>query len=79
MKRNHSYVEGSLAVRLASAAGAAALSFAILGALVGTMAPSGHDVGYALATEVTVVPARIEVVGTRAPTIVRSVAAPHAG
>lgn len=79
MKRNHPYVEGSLAVRLASAAGAAALSFAMFGALVGTMAPSGQDVEYALAMEVTVVPSRIEVVGARAPVVVRSVVAPHAG
>lgn len=79
MKRNRPCIEGSVGVRLASAAGAAALSFAMLGALVGTMAPSGQDVEYALATKVAIVPGRIDVVGTRAPTIVRSVAAPHAG
>lgn len=79
MKRNHSYVESSLAVRLASIAGALAFSAAILATLVGTMAPTGRDVGYAIATEVTVVPSRIEVVGTRATTTVRSVAAAHVG
>jgi len=79
MKRNHPYVEGSLAVRVASAAGALAFSAAILATLVGAMAPTGRDVDYAIATEVTVVPSRIEVVGTRAPTTVRSAVAPHVG
>jgi hypothetical protein len=66
-------------VRLASAAGAAVFSAMILGTLVGAMAPLGHDAEFAAATDVTISPGRIEVVGTRATTTVRNAAAPHVG
>lgn len=78
MKRSNPHVEVSLAVRLGCAASAAAFSAVILGTLVGAMAPLGHDAETA-ATEVAIVPSRIEVVGSRATTTVRSVAAPHVG
>jgi hypothetical protein len=51
----------------------------ILGTLVGAMAPLGLDAGFVAATDVAIVPSRIEVVGTRATVTVRSVAAPHVG
>lgn len=79
MKTTQPHVEGSLAVRIASAAGAAALAAVVLGTLVGAMAPVGFDADYAGATDVAISPARIEVVGTRATNTVRSVAAPHVG
>jgi hypothetical protein len=79
MKRSNPHVEASLAVRLGCAVGAAAFSAVILGTLVGAMAPLGHDVEAATATDVAIVPSRIEVVGSRATTTVRSVAAPHVG
>ena len=79
MKRSEPHVEGSLALRLGCAVGAAAFSAVILGTLVGAMAPLGYDAEFAGATDVAIVPSRIEVIGTRATTTVRNVAAPHVG
>jgi hypothetical protein len=79
MKRYESQVEGSVAARLGCAAAAAVFSAAIIGVLVAAMAPTGHDVAQTLAVDAARTPLRIEVVGTRAPTIVRSVAAPRVG
>lgn len=74
MIRRFPHVDGSVAVRFASAAGAAALSAVILGSLVGAMAPAGQDAAYVAATEVSIEPARIEVVAERAATIARRAA-----
>ena len=79
MKRYESQVEGTVAVRLGCAAAAAVFSAAILGVLVTAMAPSGHDLAQTLAVDSARAPLRIEVVGTRAPTMVRSVATPRVG
>lgn len=79
MKRYESQVEGSVAARLGCAAAAAVFSAAILGVLVTAMAPTGHDVTQTLAIDSARAPLRIEVVGTRAPTMVRTIAAPRVG
>ncbi|HEX4882687.1 MAG TPA: hypothetical protein VFX05_01030 [Casimicrobiaceae bacterium] len=82
MYRTEPHVERSLGMRIASLAGAAAFSAAILGTLVTAMAPSGQDAAFSAATEVTIVPSRIEVVGARATSTARAArtaAAPHVG
>jgi hypothetical protein len=79
MKRYESQVEGNVAVRLGCTAAAAVFSAAILGVLVTAMAPTGHDVAQTLAADTARAPLRIEVVGTRAPTMVRNVGAPRVG
>jgi hypothetical protein len=76
MNRHQPHVEGSLGTRMMSLAGAAALSAAILGSLVTAMAPTGQDAAFVAATEVTISPSRIVVVGARTPAHARVAAAP---
>jgi hypothetical protein len=67
MNRQTPHVERSLATRLAAALGAAALSAVVLGSVVTAMTPSRDEAAFAVAEQVTIAPARIEVVGVRAP------------